>query len=179
MKQSPLLYNPREAILRVAESQLGLRETSTNRAPGLQKFWDDTSYQEGMADREPWCSAFATWCVREADKQEKLINFLVPPTFPAVAQWLPWAARADVGAIIFKKESEYYSPLPGDIVVYAPAFSHVGIVKAFTDDSHYPLVTIEGNTNEAGSREGDGIYEKHRALDDRYSFIRLPAMATV
>jgi signal peptidase I len=56
----------------------------------------------------------------------------------------------------------------GDIVVFD--FSHTGIV---VEDLGNRIVTVEGNTNKAGSREGDGVYRKIRAKSLAQCFIRI------
>lgn len=61
----------------------------------------------------------------------------------------------------------------GDIVVYT--FSHIGIVDGTGSGS---VQTIEGNTNEQGSREGTTCRKKQRALAQVRCFIRLPVVAT-
>lgn len=50
-------------------------------------------------------------------------------------------------------------------------FSHIGIV---TGAAGATIQTIEGNTNEAGSREGTAVLRKDRALGLVRCFIRLP-----
>jgi hypothetical protein len=57
----------------------------------------------------------------------------------------------------------------GDIVVFT--FSHIGV--AIEDQRGAAVRTVEGNTDEAGSREGGGVYEKTRALSLVRSHIRL------
>ena len=69
-----------------------------------------------------------------------------------------------------------YRPAPGDIVTYLPRLSHIGIVADDYTGNHL-VGTIEGNTNAAGGREGDGVWPKVRALSFCGSFIRVPAIA--
>lgn len=167
------MNRPQELIARVAAEQIGVRETSPNQGPGIPKFWDATSYPQGDENREPWCSAFVSWCIQEADRREPLLKFTVPPTFPAVSQWLPWANRWEVDAEVFRPDDKTRKPLPGDIVIFLPHFSHIGIVESFDTTS---VITIEGNTNAAGDREGGAVLRKRRPLSICGSFIRLPAL---
>lgn len=160
--------NPRAIIRDVAAEYIGLRETSRNRGPHLEEFWAATNYPDGAQNREPWCSAFATFCVREADRRSPHLNLSLPPVFPAVSQWLPWARR--IGAQIFRPGSGT-RPEAGDIVIFLPRLSHIGIVDRVDGAT---VITIEGNTNAAGSREGDGVWRKPRALSFCGSFIRIP-----
>jgi hypothetical protein len=57
----------------------------------------------------------------------------------------------------------------GDIVIFT--FSHVGIAVGDLDASDW-VATVEGNTNDAGSREGDGCYRKRRHISKIRSVIR-------
>lgn len=161
----------------MARESVGLREQGKNFNPGFQKFWDATGYKEGMDNREPYCSAFASYCVQEADRREAKLFFPVPPTFAACRQWKIWAQRY---ALIRMRD-----PFPGDVVCFLDYktnsavnghFSHVGIVDFF-DEQREVVHTIEANTNAAGSREGDGVYEKQRPLGVCGFFITLPAHA--
>jgi hypothetical protein len=175
------LRNPRAIIAQVAREYLGTRETSANRGPHLEEFWKATSYEDGATDRQPWCSAFATFCVREADRRSPELRLRIPPTFPAVAQWLPWAKRHETGCLIFtplEVSLGKYRPLAGDIVVFLPKLSHVGLVAEdyVGNPKSGQVATIEGNTNSAGSAEGDGVFAKIRALSFCGSFIRVPAI---
>lgn len=67
--------------------------------------------------------------------------------------------------------------MAGDIVTFLPQLSHIGIVAKDYDGKGI-VHTIEGNTNQSGSREGDGVYRKARILHDCGTFIRIPAIAT-
>lgn len=172
------MKNPRVIIAEVARQYIGTKETSTNQGPHLAEFWAATNYPDGAKDRQPWCSAFATFCVREGDRRSPELALRVPPVFPAVAQWLPWARDPKTGCVIFTAkdvEAAKFTPMAGDIVVFLPRLSHIGIVA---QDYHGvgPVATIEGNTNAAGSREGDGVWAKSRALSFCGSFIRVPAL---
>ena len=170
--------NPRQIIADVAREYLGLRETSTNRGPHFEEFWAATTYPEGAQDRQPWCSAFATFCVCEADRRSPALRLLIPPKFPAVSMWIPWAQSPETGCLIFRPASKT-APMAGDVVEYLTGpgkLSHIGIVAKNYDHSGF-IDTIEGNTNAAGSREGDGVFAKTRALSFAGSFIRVPARA--
>jgi hypothetical protein len=171
--------NPRALIAQVAREYLGTRETSPNRGPHLAEFWKATGYPDGAQDRQPWCSAFVAFCVAEADRRSSALRFPKPPAFSAVRDWLPWARRPENGCCIFTPAdvwADRYHPETGDIVSFLPHLSHIGIVRR-DYAGRGTVALIEGNTNDAGSREGDGVYAKERALDFSGHFIRLPARA--
>ena len=58
----------------------------------------------------------------------------------------------------------------GDIVVFT--VSHIGLAIKDIDSRGY-VVTIEGNTNGAGSREGGSVLEKKRHVSKIRSRIRI------
>lgn len=158
------------AIVAVAESQLGVKETSKNYGAKLAKYWEATSYPEGMRNREPWCAAFVAWCVREAGRADGWLNRgeTNRPRSAAVRDWVPAALK--LGWKVFGPGDPVMFPAPGDVVVFK--FSHIGIV---TDRMAYEVRTIEGNTNEHGEREGKYVLRRERALREMCrSFIRLP-----
>ena len=173
------MTNPRAIIAAVAREYVGTRETSRNRGEALTKFWKATRYPSGAVNREPWCSAFVTFCVREGDRRSDGIKLRVPPTFAAVAEWLPWAEEAQTGCLVARSAAARagnFRPEPGDIVVFLPRLSHIGIV-ARTYTGSGAVETIEGNTNSEGSREGDGVWKKLRPIDFCGTFIRVPCVA--
>lgn len=173
--------NPRKIIAAVALEYVGLRETSANRGPHLAEFWAATNYPDGADNREPWCSAFVTFCVKEGDRRSESLNLRYPPFFPAVAQWKTWARDPKNGCLIFTPadvKAGRYTPEAGDIVHFLPTLSHIALVAQDGVSGGF-VQTVEGNTNKAGSREGDGVYTKDRPLSFCGEFIRVPAVAEV
>lgn len=169
--------NPLALIAAVAARYLGVFETSKNRGPHIAEFWEKTNYKEGDGDRQPWCCAFVSFCVQVADAESAELKFTVPPTTASCAELVRWAheTKAKNGLIIFGPRDKEFKPAVGDLVCYRPNLSHVGIVTEDYDGSGF-IETIEGNTNQEGSREGDGVYRKQRHLDFAGTFIRLPAV---
>lgn len=158
--------NPQAIIADIAETEIGVREVTRNQAPAIEKYWTATSYADGMANREPWCSAFVAWCVQTARVCDGILRVGRRPDFAAVRQWVPWAVEN--GGMILRPEKAKR----GDIVVFT--FSHIGIVTGIDAGV---LWTVEGNTNEAGMREGDGVYRRRRGHDSVSAVIRLPLRA--
>ena len=98
----------------------------------------------------PWCAAFVTYCHR--------IHAL---PFPAKAPaWSPsWFPSS---RIIPSSHA-----LPGDVFgIYYPALkriAHVGFIDESYHNSGNFVITVEGNTNASGSRDGDGVHRKRRS----------------
>lgn len=156
-----------DRLIRTAEGELSIRETSKNQGPGIEKYWTATSYPDGYQNREPYCAAGLCWAIREAAKG--LAHKWQLPTSPAAFGFDEWA-RANASAGISYRVTPAKARR-GDIVVFS--FSHVGLVVG--RDADGDLLTIEWNTNAAGSREGDGCFRKSRGLANVRSIHRFNA----
>lgn len=85
-----------------------------------------------------------------------------------VADWERWGAVAAHGAQLFGQRDPALRPMAGDIVIFT--FSHMGIVEKPGEGLVH---TIEGNTDDAGSREGRQVCRRERSLGACKKFIRL------
>jgi hypothetical protein len=164
--------NPHAHIATVARRYLHVRETSRNRGPEISKFWDATWYPTGDENREPWCVATVDFLIQEADKESEEFELIRPPRMASVKEFLEWARSEDSGCTVFKPGDET-KPRLGDIAIYLPRLSHIGIISADYANNGF-IRAIEGNTNQEGSREGDGVYEKQRRYNYPGYFVRLP-----
>lgn len=150
-------------LIPIARTQLFIRETSKNHGPGIEKFWDATNYKEGYNNREPYCASAMCWVVREAD----LFSEKDRPKTAAAFGFEGWAENLPK---LVKLTRHPKSVKRGDLVVFA--FSHIGLATSDSDKSG-KFDSIEFNTNEAGSREGDGCYEKSRNVSSLRSAITI------
>ena len=161
----------RQAFVDVARREIGVKELSKNMSPRIMEYWRYTSYPEGGKNREPWCAAFMCFVVAQGAQTDKRLAPRVLPQAAACNDWIEWANGN--GAIVFKPHDGMYFPACGDIVLYRfgnhPRYNHIGVVVSFDGDTVY---TVEGNTNEEGGRDGDGVYSKERSLNICAAFIR-------
>ncbi|GAA2719219.1 MULTISPECIES: peptidoglycan-binding protein [Streptomyces] len=105
------------------------------------------------SDEQPWCSTFVSWVFQEA----------------GASDLAPLTASCYEGVSWFEDQGRF-SEYPGvGAVVYfgSGGGTHVGIVTSCTDDTIY---TVEGNTNDSGSPEGNGVYRKARARKSSYIY---------
>ncbi len=126
-------------LVKIAQGELGLREkTGRNDGKRIGEFLTVA----GLRRPEPWCAAFVSWVFAEAGF-EKPRSGWSPDLFPVSR-----LAR---------------SALPGNVIgIYFPEkkrIAHVGLIEK--EDGDW-LISLEGNTNITGSREGDGVYRKRR-----------------
>ncbi len=174
----PLLYcgsgdEPQATLPMIASNYVGVMETGDNKIGDnakMREIFEADDLTVGSAtDGYAWCSAFVSLCT------QKLIagnggrfGRLAAPREPSVNGFLDtWAANQK--CLIFSPTSQVIRPQIGDICVFT--FSHIGIVESVNPAA---VGTIEGNTNEAGGREGTGVWRKSRSLSVVRKFIRLP-----
>lgn len=159
-----------EAVAQAAESKIGVRESGgNNKGAALQPFFDADSYDPNGTkpgdDGYPWCAAFVCWCVMVA-VAGRSITFKRPTT-PSAWGMEAWSLAQDRSTWTLKPPGRDIAR--GDIVVFT--FSHVGIAVGGVDANGY-VKTVEGNTDEAGSREGGGVFAKSRHVSQIRSRIR-------
>jgi hypothetical protein len=134
-------------MIQVALAEVGTAETGNN----------ETKYGKHMrADKLPWCGSFLNWCADQAGVD------------------VPNVVSTRAGADAFKKMKRWHvEPKIGDFVFYdfviddKTIINHVGLVIR---ESEKQIVTIEGNTSNAGNRNGGEVMVKSRTLGAR-SFV--------
>lgn len=110
----------------------------------IQKFSEQTP---GFAwsDGQPWCATFESWGAFQQGMTD-----IWPMTASCSTAVDYWQSRS--------RWSEY--PVLGGPFYLGPGGSeHTGVVYAYDGDTIY---TVEGNTNDNGSANGDGVYLKQR-----------------
>jgi hypothetical protein len=154
-------------IASIAESKIGLRESGRpNSGPQIREFLDADSYKPNSTDDGyPWCAAFVCRIVQLA-MQDREWTF-TRPTTPGAWAFEKWSLAQDSSTWTLKPAGRDIQR--GDIVVFN--FSHIGIAVGLPDKKGW-VRTVEGNTNQAGSREGDGVYLKTRNISQIRSRIR-------
>jgi hypothetical protein len=147
---SPGTEAQRILVVEQARRSLGIRELSGhNDGPLVDEILSSVGLEGTQA---PWCAAFIVW-VGDKAFGSTLFNpyprsawsptFLNKPTWDRQRGGIP-LKPADVFGIWFNSMGRV---------------AHVGLVEKNEGDW---LVTIEGNTNGGGSRDGDGVYRRRR-----------------
>lgn len=155
--QSGNTSRTRDRVTKIYTSKIGVRElTEHNDGTDVEMFLRYC----GLSKGQPWCASFVCW----AFGQSKIANprsGYCPDLFNAKA--IIWQRN--------KKSS--IIPLQADVFgLYFPEkgrIAHVGFINRWGNTS---VVTVEGNTNMAGSREGDGVYRKVRLTRQVYAVAR-------
>jgi len=158
-----------ELVASIAESKIGLSESSPNRGKQIQEFFDADDYDPNGSkqgdDGYAWCASFVCRIVQLAMEGRKW-TFKRPTTAGAWA-FEKWSLAQDKSTWLRKPHQGDIKR--GDIVVFR--FSHIGIATGSPDKDGF-VVTVEGNTNAAGSREGVKVMRKRRSIASIRSRIR-------
>lgn len=144
-------------ILAVAAGEIGVRESNNNSGARVKEYQASTTLG---GTHWPWCAAFISWIIQTAlGKQFAADVWLNSASCDMI---LDWARRRG-------------------ILSTKPAVGACGLVMASKNDATHIFIiesikgnvmtTIEGNTNSGGSREGNGVYRRQRALSSRYLYV--------
>lgn len=143
----------RERVRNTYESQIGVRErTGRNDGVAVERYLSYVWLKPG----NPWCAAFVSWTLGQ--------NGITKARSGGCVQLM------EQGKIIYKSGKVLQIPQMGDVFfIYFPEkkrVAHTGFIDSWGESS---VLTVEGNTNEAGSREGDGVYRKRRLKKQIYA----------
>lgn len=148
------------AVIDIAAGEIGVVEDPRGSNRGRQV--DEYIRAAGLDPTKgsfPWCVAFVFWCFQQAaDRAER------PNPMPRTAGVLDhWAKAARVaGARRIRRADAIRDPLlvrAGQVFVIdtGGGTGHSGFVEAVSGGT---LQTIEGNTNDDGSRDGFGVFRR-------------------
>jgi hypothetical protein len=147
----------KKAVSKTYTSQIGVREaTGRNDGKEVEIYLRYVSLPKG----QPWCASFISWVYGQNNVANPRSGYC-PDYF--LAEHIIWKRNARANT----------EPATGDVWgLYFPEkgrIAHVGFVDQWGDKI---TITVEGNTNEAGSREGDGVYRKRRLTNQIYAVAR-------
>ena len=144
----------RELVRQIYCSQVGIVEQG---GANLGKEVAEYLASTGLGPGYPWCAAFVSWCYQQAQIDA-----------PHSA-WVP--AYFEKGKMIYLRgKYQRKKPETGDVFCIwyhnlgRPA--HIGFIEVWGENW---ISTVEGNTNEAGSREGIGVFKKRRLRRQIYA----------
>ncbi|WP_316813235.1 peptidoglycan-binding protein [Pedobacter heparinus] len=145
-----------ERVISTARKEIGVRETGCeNCGVAIARY---LAYV-GFKTPQPWCAAFVSWCHAKAGYPQPRTAWS-PHLFPkerlVAAPAIHWDDKKMRGLVY----GLYYPSLK--------RIGHCGLVESIRNDLIYGL---EGNTNLAGSRAGDGVYRKvrHKRTISKYA----------
>lgn len=146
-----------QKTLEIAIAQIGVEEIPkyTNSGPEVEIYLKSVGLGKGYS----WCMAFIYWCTQNASQQTNLKNPL-----------------KKTGGVLDQYNSRpllvQTIPKTGDVFILdlGKGLGHTGIVEKVSGNI---IHTIEGNTNENGSREGYKVCRRKRETKTIKGFLRL------
>ena len=160
------MSDPRALLLAEAVRRLGVSESppGSNRSARID-YWN-TEAQAPLGS--PWCLSFVRQMTVEAVGRSRT----------------PWPVTASVQALVTWAEArgcftaDVTQARPGDLIVWwYPSLNrhgHVAVLERIEDGR---TVTIDGNSNAGGSREGFAVVRKARPITERTRVVRWPEAA--
>ena len=159
--------------LQTAQSQLGQSEQpiGSNSGPMVSEYLKAVGLPPGYA----WCQAFAYWCYAVASKKVNKPN----PVIKTASVHECWGHSSNGHGItkLLKEDALKHPELikPGDqfILFFGGNAGHTGLVEKISwfDEAHHDkgavIHTIEGNSNNNGSREGYEVVRHQRYINDK------------
>lgn len=141
----------RREVMSFAKTTIGIKEaTGKNDGEGVERILKSVGLQGTGA---PWCAAYVVWVGDSAlgrdhnpyPRSAWSPDFVKNPNWNRGRGRLP--SEADTFGIYFQNLKRV---------------GHTGLIEKVSGDF---AVTIEGNTNNGGSRDGDGVYRRRRLLN--------------
>ncbi len=160
--------------LQVAILEIGNEENprGSNWGDHVQKYLESV----GIDFPAAWCMAFVYWCCEKSNaKYPDITGGMSSPlvkTGGVIKQW----NEIDIHVLsLFRPpvQVKFEEPNQGDIFIidFGKGIGHTGFVEDVVGDK---IHTIEGNTNDEGSREGYEVCRRVRKISACKGFIRLP-----
>ena len=152
------------AALAAARGQVGVREhpLGSNRGPEVDIYLSNVA--AGLLG-QPWCMAFVYWCFTQAANQLGVAN-TAPKTASVIASWQKAQNEPKARIVTAAEARRDPAKVTPGMVFYIDTgggSGHTGFVADVIDGR---LVTIEGNTNDGGTREGIGVFIRSRRRVD-------------
>mgnify|MGYP000296441851 CR=1 FL=1 len=159
------------AIVRIASAEIGVEEVGgSNCGPRVNQYKAATNLKP--TESWPWCAAFVCWVVRQAmfDAEVPETRTFRRPTTAGALDLENWSLRQD-------DSTQTRVPARGDVQagdIITFRFStggHTGFAVS-APDKNGDFYSVEGNTDQAGSREGGGVFRKRRNVKQLHGRIR-------
>ncbi len=156
------------APLAIALGEVGVEEVGgNNRGPRVKEYLASVGLPEGS----PWCAAYVHWCYRQCGV------VLEPARSYAMA--LKFHEKPHR---IWERKGWTYEPgdfkrisMDGDhFALWYERLGRIGHTGMIRGEDEKWVLTVEGNTNAEGSREGGGVYFRKRLKRTLYCISRHP-----
>lgn len=150
-------------VIKFAATQIGVREKpiGSNDGPEVSRYLASVGLNSKKGSFA-WCVAFIYFCFQQAANELSREN----PMVKTAGVLDHWNRSKEKGAKRILAKDAIANPSlikPGQIFVIAigsNGLGHSGLVTEVLPDGRFK--TIEGNSNDGGSREGIGVFERMR-----------------
>lgn len=160
----PVELSLRDSLLLVFRGEIGVMEVGgDNRGERVEEYLQSCGLGAGFA----WCACFVTFGFTELGVET------------VASAWSPdWfkETQSTASVLVYKRgivDGHKYDWKPVDVIGIwfsnLNRIAHVGVIDSF--EGEY-IITIEGNTNDASSREGDAVLRKKRFKRQIYAVSR-------
>ena len=193
--QKPSAPTKQQKVQQIYTSQIGIREKGTNSGPAVEQYLRYVDLPKG----NPWCAAFVCWVYGRAgvgnprtgwspglfrgdnviwEKAEsgfarRSVSEGGKAEMHNYPKRLVTLTRSTYPTSLATFNRQQVIPRAGDVFgIYFPEkkrIAHVGFIDQWDENW---LITVEGNTNSSGDREGDGVYRKRRPIRSIYRVAR-------
>lgn len=128
-------------LIKIASQEVGVKEaTGHNDGKRIVNYLAAVDLKVGA----PWCAAFVCWVFRQA-------GYSQPKT-----GWSP---------SLFNAKVHRHKVATGQVFgIWFPELHRIAHVGFIAEVQGNWIISIEGNSNDNGSREGDGVYRKRRPI---------------
>lgn len=157
-----------QTALQIAQSQNGVSEQpkGSNRGPEVDEYVKSVGLNP--AGKFAWCAAFVFWCFKKAATELQVANPVVK-TAGVLNHWNTTKAKR-ISKGVALADPNLIKPGSVFIMKFAGGTGHTGIVRR-VDPIEKVVYTIEGNTNDDGSREGYEVAQRKRSISSMLGFI--------
>ena len=159
------------AIVRIATAEIGVGEVNgSNCGPRVNQYKAATNLDSTEA--WPWCAAFVCWVVRAAMRDAGVpeTKTFRRPTTAGALDLENWSLRQDGST--HTRVPARGDVQAGDIITFKfSTGGHAGFALS-APDKNGNFYSVEGNTDQAGSREGGGVFRKRRNVSQLHGRIR-------
>lgn len=157
----PVVLPDTPCVVRTAVKEIGVKETGENSGPRVNQYLASTKLGPGFF----WCASFCHWTLAQCG------NTLQPAReFAAAARFGREHVRYKKGDLEQYRVSQMRISEDGNLftLYYAnlKRIGHVGVVIGETEED---LITVEGNTGDGGSRNGNGVFKRIRDKETIYT----------
>jgi hypothetical protein len=155
---APAVATLATVALGFAVEEIGQMEMppGSNRGPRVDEYIRAVGLDPGGAFA--WCAAFVYWCFGQAAMKDGLRNPVVK-TAGVLDHWTKAGNRGIRRVLGATAKSSPEQVRPGFVFImdFGGGAGHTGLVESVAGGR---LITIEGNTNDGGSREGVGVFRR-------------------